>query len=163
MPAIAQTSTGMVLPQKRRSKHKGMLWKEDRFSRLRPINELCGIGLVLLPDVSWIWVYEARGPGRRPSDQRLGKGSADSPKLCDPKTGEMVDFLFLCRMRQLATNYLNPHLIPRLCRKAGVPQQDLRGRITSHRARSTNRPGKHKLCTHDGTLSEQTACRSHST
>jgi integrase len=59
------------------------------------------------------------------------------PKLCDPKTGEMVDFLFLYRMRQLATNYLNLHLIPRLCRKAGIPQHDVRGKITSHRARST--------------------------
>ena len=58
-------------------------------------------------------------------------------KLCDPKTGEMVDFLFLYRMRQLATNYLNLHLIPRLCRKAGIPQHDVRGKITSHRARST--------------------------
>jgi Phage integrase family len=59
------------------------------------------------------------------------------PKLCDPKTGEMVDFLFLYRMRQLATNYLNLHLIPRLCRKAGIPQHDVRGKIASHRARST--------------------------
>jgi hypothetical protein len=40
-------------------------------------------------------------------------------------------------MRQLATNYLNLHLIPMLCRKAGIPQHDVRGKITSHRARST--------------------------
>jgi integrase len=58
-------------------------------------------------------------------------------KLCDPKTAETVDFLFLYRMKQMATSYLNLRLIPRLCRKAGVPQHDLRGRITSHRARST--------------------------
>src|SRR5260370_18403309 len=58
-------------------------------------------------------------------------------KLCDHKTGEMVDFLFLHRMRHLGAYFLNRHLIPRLCQKAGVPQSDLRGKITSHRARST--------------------------
>jgi integrase len=58
-------------------------------------------------------------------------------KLCDRKTGEMVDFLFLHRMRPLGEFFLNHGLIPRLCRKAGVPQNDLRGKITSHRARST--------------------------
>ena len=58
-------------------------------------------------------------------------------KLCDSKTGEMVDFLFLHRMRHLGSYYLNLGLIPRLCKKAGVPQRDLRGKITSHRARST--------------------------
>ena len=58
-------------------------------------------------------------------------------KLCDPKTGEMVDFLFLNRMRGVGPTCLNAYLIPKLCRKAGVPQSDIRGRITSHRARST--------------------------
>ena len=33
--------------------------------------------------------------------------------------------------------YLNRTLIPLLCRKAGVPAEDARGRITSHRARAT--------------------------
>lgn len=58
-------------------------------------------------------------------------------KLCDHKTGEMVDFLFLHRMRPLGEFFLNHFLIPGLCRKAGVPQHDLRGKITGHRARST--------------------------
>lgn len=58
-------------------------------------------------------------------------------KLCDTKTGEMVDFLFLNRMRPIGESCLNHYLIPKLCRKAGVPQSDIRGRITSHRARST--------------------------
>src|SRR5258708_6225854 len=49
----------------------------------------------------------------------------------------MVDFLFLYQMRQTGISYVNERLIPRLCRKAGVPQNDLRGKITSHRARST--------------------------
>jgi integrase len=59
------------------------------------------------------------------------------PKLTDPKTVEQVDFLFLDRMRHVSLGYLNDTLIPTPCRKAGVPATDVRGRITSHRARST--------------------------
>jgi hypothetical protein len=33
--------------------------------------------------------------------------------------------------------FLNATLIPLLCRKAGVPESDARGKLTSHRARST--------------------------
>src|SRR5260370_1844044 len=58
-------------------------------------------------------------------------------KLCDSKTGEMVDFLFLHRMKHLGPYYLNLGLIPRLCKKAGGPQRDLRGKVTSHRPRPT--------------------------
>jgi hypothetical protein len=58
-------------------------------------------------------------------------------RLCDKKTGEIVDFLFLNRMRPIGEHVLNTYLIPRLCRKAGVPRNDVRGPITSHRARST--------------------------
>ena len=35
------------------------------------------------------------------------------------------------------SDYINRTLIPALCRKAGVPDSDVRGNITSHRARST--------------------------
>ena len=44
---------------------------------------------------------------------------------------------FRIRARQIGANYLNRSLIPLLCRKAGVPEHDARGDITSHRARST--------------------------
>ncbi len=57
--------------------------------------------------------------------------------LLDPKTGEMVHYLFLYRGKRMAKAYLNQRLIPLLCQKAGVPEQDARGAITSHRARST--------------------------
>jgi len=89
-------------------------------------------------------VHKTGSAFTKPVDQVVGqaintweKVRPPQAKLCDPKTGEMVDFLFLYRMRQMATSYLNLYLIPRLCRKAGMPQHDLRGRITSHRARST--------------------------
>ncbi len=59
------------------------------------------------------------------------------PLLVDPKTGEQVAFLFCRRGRPLSARYLNRTLIPLLCCKAGVPPGDARGRITSHRARST--------------------------
>jgi integrase len=58
-------------------------------------------------------------------------------KLPDPKTGEMVDFLFLYRLTVVGKTYFNDVLIPVLCRKAGVPRADARGNITSHRGRST--------------------------
>ena len=58
-------------------------------------------------------------------------------KLIDSKTGELVDYLFAYRSKSLGYQYLNKVLIPSLCAKAGVPNQDVRGRITSHRARST--------------------------
>jgi len=58
-------------------------------------------------------------------------------KLPDEKTGEYVDFLFLIRLTPVGPYYLNDTLIPALCNKAGVPTADVRGNITSHRARST--------------------------
>ncbi len=58
-------------------------------------------------------------------------------KLTDQKTGEQVDFLFAHRSKSLGDNYLNKVLISVLCTKAGVPREDVRGPITSHRARST--------------------------
>ncbi len=58
-------------------------------------------------------------------------------KLPDPKTGGIVDFLFLFRLTVIGKSYLNRVLIPVLCKKAGVPRADVRGNITSHRARST--------------------------
>ncbi|MER8073332.1 hypothetical protein ABTZ59_34275 [Streptomyces sp. NPDC094034] len=41
------------------------------------------------------------------------------------------------RARRVSTHYINNTIIPMLCRKAGVPDADVRGNITSHRARST--------------------------
>jgi hypothetical protein len=41
------------------------------------------------------------------------------------------------RAHPVARHYINRTVIPALCRKAGVPDTDVRGKITSHRARST--------------------------
>jgi integrase len=61
---------------------------------------------------------------------------AQAPAL-DPKTNEMVDFLFSFRGKRIGPAYLNLQLIPLLCRKANVPEFDTRGNITAHRARAT--------------------------
>jgi integrase len=47
-----------------------------------------------------------------------------------------VHLLFAVRARRVSTAYINNTVIPMLCRKAGVPASDIRGNITSHRARS---------------------------
>jgi hypothetical protein len=59
------------------------------------------------------------------------------PAMLDRKTGDRVDFLFTIRAKRIGKTYINEKIIPMLCRKAGVPSADVRGRITSHRARST--------------------------
>ncbi|MEV0537258.1 site-specific integrase [Kitasatospora sp. NPDC050463] len=61
----------------------------------------------------------------------------DQPKFIDRRTGELVDQLFAFRARKVSSAYINNTVIPMLCRKAGVPAADVRGNITSHRARST--------------------------
>ncbi len=55
----------------------------------------------------------------------------------DVKTSETVHYLFSYRGRSLGSAYLNTVLIPVLCRKAGIPDHDARGKITAHRARAT--------------------------
>ncbi len=57
--------------------------------------------------------------------------------VMDEKTGEVFQVLFGYRGRSMGSAILNRTLIPMLCRKAGVPDTDVRGPITSHRARST--------------------------
>jgi integrase len=59
------------------------------------------------------------------------------PRMLDPKTGEQVDFLYAYRAKRVGKTYINETIIPMLCAKAGVPTFDVRGTITSHRARST--------------------------
>lgn len=58
-------------------------------------------------------------------------------RAVDPKTGEAVHYLFAFRDQRMSRDYINETLIPLLCRKAGIPEEDSRGRVTSHRARAT--------------------------
>jgi hypothetical protein len=59
------------------------------------------------------------------------------PRMLDPKTGDQVDFLYAYRAKRVGKTHINDTIIPMLCAKAGVPTFDVRGTITSHRARST--------------------------
>lgn len=80
----------------------------------------------------------------KPVDGTVGRAIEDwqaarpqQPPLIDQKTGERVQMLFAYRGAQIGSKYVNRVLIPLLCRKAGVPDADVRGSITSHRARAT--------------------------
>jgi integrase len=80
----------------------------------------------------------------KPVDPFLGQAldawqavQPSQPRLLDRRTGESVDLLFAVRARRVSSAYINNTVIPMLCRKAAVPDADVRGNITSHRARST--------------------------
>ncbi|MBN9748554.1 transposase [Amycolatopsis sp. A1MSW2902] len=80
----------------------------------------------------------------KPVDPLVGKAieawqavRPEQPPILDSKTNDYVHFLFAYRARRVSKQYINDTIIPMLCRKAGVPTADLRGNITSHRARST--------------------------
>jgi integrase-like protein len=80
----------------------------------------------------------------KPVDPLVGRSISEweavrpnHPLLPDPKTGELVSMLFCWRGRRLPGSYINASVIPALCKKAGVPERDARGRITGHRARHT--------------------------
>ena len=59
------------------------------------------------------------------------------PLLEDRKTGQRREFLFCYRAQLIGSSYLNDKIVPALCRKAGIPESDSRGALTSHRARTT--------------------------
>lgn len=80
----------------------------------------------------------------KPVDPLLGQAievwqslRPEQPLMLDAKTGERVEFLFAHRAKRVSKDYINRTIIPALCTKAGVPTRDVRGKITSHRARST--------------------------
>jgi integrase len=80
----------------------------------------------------------------KPVDPLVGQAIAGweavrpgQPQFHDRRTGAPFDALFSYRGQRVGHSYINDAVIPTLCRKAGVPASDARGRITSHRARST--------------------------
>ncbi|WP_260514570.1 tyrosine-type recombinase/integrase [Serratia fonticola] len=70
-------------------------------------------------------------------DLWLQERPAEQAALNDERTGEKVRYLFQFRGRQAGSAMLNNTLIPILCARAGVPCEDSRGRITSHRGRAS--------------------------
>ncbi|MCX4615666.1 tyrosine-type recombinase/integrase [Streptomyces mirabilis] len=59
------------------------------------------------------------------------------PDITDRKTGQRRQHLFCYRAQLIGSAYLNDKLIAILCAKAGIPESDSRGALTSHRARAT--------------------------
>ncbi|MFZ5898320.1 MAG: tyrosine-type recombinase/integrase [Bacillota bacterium] len=115
-------------------------WQQDDVS-VQATGETLPRGAVCLLDVP---VNKTGAAFTKPVDPVVGRAVADweqvrprQPSFLDPKTGEVVDFLFCYRARPLMREYINGSLIPILCHKAGVPLKDVRGTITSHRARAT--------------------------
>jgi integrase len=99
------------------------------------------VGATCLLDVP---THKTGGSYTKPVDPMVGEAFGawetqrkPQPLFIDRKTGERAAILFAWRGRQLRTSYFNETLIPLLCRKAGIPFEDARGRITSHRARAT--------------------------
>ncbi|MFL4975351.1 MAG: tyrosine-type recombinase/integrase [Microvirga sp.] len=89
-------------------------------------------------------VHKTGAAFTKPVDPLLGRAieaweavRPAQPPMTDRKTGEAADLLFACRAHPVANTYINKAVIPMLCRKAGVSPSDVRGRITSHRARAT--------------------------
>jgi hypothetical protein len=89
-------------------------------------------------------VHKTGAAFTKPVDPLLGQAieawqrvRPSQPKTLDRKTAEQVDILFAVRAQPVARSYLNRTIIPALCAKAGVAPADVRGKITSHRARST--------------------------
>jgi integrase len=115
-------------------------WQKDAVT-IPGTNDTLPVDVVCLLDVP---VNKTGAAFTKPVDRAVGdaisaweKVRPQGIKLADPKTGELVDFLFLFRLTVIGKSYLNRVLIPVLCKKAGVPRADVRGNITSHRARST--------------------------
>ena len=59
------------------------------------------------------------------------------PDIEDRKTRQRRQHLFCHRGQLIGLAYLNAKVIPVLCAKAGIPEADSRGALTSHRARAT--------------------------
>lgn len=98
--------------------------------------------LVCLLDVP---VNKTGGPFTKPVGKIVGQAvraweaeRGEQPLLLDEKAAENVHFLFMARGMRLSDAFLNRHLIPLLCRKAGVPLEDVPGKpITAHRGRAS--------------------------
>ena len=116
-------------------------WQHDGLPIPGDSRDVLAQDAVCLLDVP---IHKTGSAFTKPVDPLLGKAieawqalRPDQPATADRKTGERVDLLFSVRAHPVARHYINRTVIPALCRKAGVPKTDVRGNITSHRARST--------------------------
>ncbi len=116
-------------------------WQHDGTPISGDARDVLAVDAVCLLDVP---VHKTGTAFTKPVDPLLGQAieawqteRPPQPATIDRKTGERVDPLFAVRAQPVARTYINQTIIPALCAKAGVPAADVRGKITSHRARST--------------------------
>lgn len=116
-------------------------WQHDGHPIPADASDVLAEEAVCLLDVP---VHKTGTAFTKPVDPLLGQAieawqrvRPPQPMTLDRKTAEHVDILFAVRAQPVARSYLNRTIIPALCAKAGVPPADVRGKITSHRARST--------------------------
>ena len=116
-------------------------WQHDGMPIPGDSREILAEDAVCLLDVP---VHKTGTAFTKPVDPIVGQAieawqalRPEQPKRLDRKTAERVDMLFSVRAQPVAKEYINHTIIPALCGKAGVPTADVRGNITSHRARST--------------------------
>jgi len=67
----------------------------------------------------------------------LSERPQEQAALTDERTGEKVRYLFQNRGKPVGRNIINLTVIPLLCARAGMPVEDSRGPITSHRGRAS--------------------------
>jgi integrase len=116
-------------------------WQHDGMPILGDSREILAADAVCLLDIP---VNKTGTAFTKPVDPLVGQAieawqaqrPAQPPRL-DRKTSEHADLLFSVRAHPVGKTYINRTIIPALCAKAGVPTADVRGNITSHRARST--------------------------
>ncbi|KAB2892807.1 MAG: tyrosine-type recombinase/integrase [Bacteroidetes bacterium] len=127
--AIAWLFGGLRASELRRLRLDCIRWEQDEQSR-----------------ICWLDVPPAKSHGghTRPVDGVVGDAvqawAAERPvsePILDKVTGEYVQLLFQFHQRYMGMGFLNNTLIPLLCAKAGIPERDSQGTITSHRARAT--------------------------
>jgi integrase len=116
-------------------------WQQDGRPIASDSTEVLAREAVCLLDVP---VHKTGTAFTKPVDPLVGQAieawqalRPEQPTRLDRKTSERVHPLFSVRAHPVAKDYINRSLIPALCAKAGVPTSDVRGNITSHRARST--------------------------
>ena len=109
--------------------------------RWQSIHDAPGAGPVCLLDVP---IHKTGSDFTKPVDPQVGHAieaweaiRPGQPRCADRKSAETVELLFMYRARAIPRQFINRSIIPTLCRKAGVATSDVRGNITSHRARAT--------------------------
>jgi hypothetical protein len=139
--AIAWLFTGLRSDELVRLRVGCIRWQQPNGSPGAASVHVPGDGATCLLDVP---THKTGASFTKPVDPLVGEFIArweehrpTQPLLLDRKTGERFAALHCFRGRAIPKQYINDTLIPLLCRKAGVPMADARGRITSHRARAT--------------------------